>query len=466
MNTQFEVRETGARNSYPVFPLAQIALYLQSNLPVWYLDSDGVLLASNLLVFWIWGAISQTDKFLEANHLLGTNLFNVYSKPDNFERIVKPKYPYTASADFFRKKLSVARGLLAAEKITDERNIQAYYSFIDTVAYAAKHNSILQEIYQNTEPNQELEWSYSLRIHPPDTFSGQLEFEGTVIRVFDEGTLSGYVAIYRPFGQTISRIYAEYETLLKRFGEFSYVQYLNDEVKQRLNKVELQSLVDNSTTIRVQVNENPLTASNLAIILPALTSLYTKCWLIMHERFADLIEYTYTHNPRFEKEAPLIISRLTYNSPLDFKLDLSLEGLANAFRTIFEVIEKRGLARRKTEAEIEELEQKLRQQEQEFQTQQEHLDKMRLIEKQNAVIESQSKLIDLRTKQLGYIKDVSALSPKIIKALRPSLDETVLEIVTPTLYEDILKLDTSKGMKLISTSDQQSQSSFSQDQIN
>ncbi len=97
------------------------------------------------------------------------------------------------------------------------------------------------------------------------------------------------------------------------------------------------------------------------------------------------------------------------------KLNISLEGVANAFRIIIESVEKIGLTRRKTLAEIKEVEQKLAQQEKEACAKQEYEDKMHLIELQNAVIESQNKLIELRRNQLDFVKEVYALSPKVVR---------------------------------------------------
>ena len=218
-------------------------------------------------------------------------------------------------------------------------------------------------------------------------------------------------------------------------------------------------LPEKTSTFRIHILEEPLTTHNLALVISAFNSLHTKCWLIMQNRFADLIMYTETHDPRFENEAPLIITKLTHNSPLEMKLNISLEGIANAFRIIIESVEKLGLTRRKTLAEIKEVEQKLAQQEEEVRAKHEYEDKMRYIELQNAVIESQNKLIKLRRNQLDFVKEAYALSPKVVKTLQPSIDEAIQEMAAPTLHEDIIKLVTSEGLKLIEPPKQQNLSS-------
>src|SRR5947209_248672 len=54
--------------------------------------------------------------------------------------------------------------------------------------------------------------------------------------------------------------------------------------------------VDGETVLRIRILAEPLTAQNLMTIISALTELSTKYWLIAKKRFADLIEYTQTHN--------------------------------------------------------------------------------------------------------------------------------------------------------------------------
>jgi len=94
--------------------------------------------------------------------------------------------------------------------------------------------------------------------------------------------------------------------------------------------------MDSTSTIRIRIVQEPLTAHNLTLILSSLTNLHTKCWLIAKRRFADLIEYTQTHDSRYTEEANLVIGRITHNSPADIKLnvnaDASLQGLAEAIK--------------------------------------------------------------------------------------------------------------------------------------
>jgi len=63
------------------------------------------------------------------------------------------------------------------------------------------------------------------------------------------------------------------------------------------------------TILSIRIIQEPLTAQNLNAIISALTELSTKYWLIAKGRFADLIEYTQTHNDHFAEEAHVVITR-------------------------------------------------------------------------------------------------------------------------------------------------------------
>ena len=258
---RMRAQNEGIRNSYPNFDISDVLDYLQSPRPVWYLDLNGVLRAANLLAFWLWGAIRPTDETLQVQQLLGVNLFRVYSRPDNFQRIVCPESTDDDSADFIQKKLSVAQSLIATSETSDKDSIEAYLSFIEAVGQAAVNDPVLREIYEHTEPNQALEWTYSLKIQSPDERSEILEFTGTVARVSQANVPIGFVAIYRPLNkQTAYRIRQEYERLRERFGEDAYVQYQDENVKQLIVQGIQQPTEGSSTTISLYIMEDPLTA--------------------------------------------------------------------------------------------------------------------------------------------------------------------------------------------------------------
>jgi hypothetical protein len=69
-------------------------------------------------------------------------------------------------------------------------------------------------------------------------------------------------------------------------------------------------------------------------------------------RFADLAEYTQTHDVRFSNEVGITIPWITYNSPLNFGLQLAqiVPGLADAFMTIVNGLTQRSVVKEKEEA--------------------------------------------------------------------------------------------------------------------
>lgn len=98
-----------------------------------------------------------------------------------------------------------------------------------------------------------------------------------------------------------------------------------------------------TSTFRIQIVAEPLTVYNLTTIISALTELSTKYWLIVQQRFADLIEYTQTHNGRFVEEANIVVTRVSYNSPfnMDWKVDLSTPSIAEALVQTIDGIKQR-----------------------------------------------------------------------------------------------------------------------------
>ena len=88
------------------------------------------------------------------------------------------------------------------------------------------------------------------------------------------------------------------------------------------------AITESTSTLYVRITEQPLTARNLATATSALTQLHTQCWLIATDQFAELIEYTQTHNPSFDEEANLTIAEMTHHSPAEIIFNVSLEGVA------------------------------------------------------------------------------------------------------------------------------------------
>ena len=163
----------------------------------------------------------------------------------------------------------------------------------------------------------------------------------------------------------------------------------------------LLTLVD-PPLVSFRVIEEPLTVQNLTTIISALTELSTKYWLIAKDRFADLIEYTQTHNGRFADEAGVVVIKASYNSPfsMDWKVDLSAPSVAEALVTTIdgiaqrqERLEKAKLENQAKALEIRENEQKVEQDNQ-----------MALLEQEKQRLEVEARRLEVLEKQLELQK--------------------------------------------------------------
>ncbi len=206
----------------------------------------------------------------------------------------------------------------------------------------------------------------------------------------------------------------------------------------------------------IRILEEPLTTVNLVTILSAITDLSTKCWLIAHKRFADLIEYTQTHDTRFVEETQLHITKLTRNSPLDgsFKLDLSISNVAEAIVTALDGVtqvkarlEKAELANREKAQEIEHAKQKAEQESKEANL---DLERKELTNERER-LEILEKRLDVQKKAIEYALEIAS---KTITVLHPDADEQTKAMLIQTLLPAILQLQSSKGLELILPSPQ------------
>jgi hypothetical protein len=86
------------------------------------------------------------------------------------------------------------------------------------------------------------------------------------------------------------------------------------------------------SSICLRINVEPLVLSHLARTLSMFTELFTKCWLLSKGRVTDFVTYSQTHAFFFEDDAALVLTQVTYNSPINFegKFDASATNVAEA----------------------------------------------------------------------------------------------------------------------------------------
>jgi transcriptional regulator with XRE-family HTH domain len=213
---------------------------------------------------------------------------------------------------------------------------------------------------------------------------------------------------------------------------------------------EFLKYISERSQVRIRILEEPTTAQNLLTIISALTELSTKYWLLAKGRFADLIEYTQTHNGQFAEEANIVITRITHNSPvnMDWKFDISAVGVAEAFVTTIDGVtqlpqrlEKAKLENQAKALEIKEAEQKAGQENQ-----------MALLEQEKQRLELEQRRLEVLEKQLEVqkkgIEYALELAGKIVDTLRPDVDAAARAMVIQTLLPNIIQLQNGKGLEL------------------
>jgi len=202
--------------------------------------------------------------------------------------------------------------------------------------------------------------------------------------------------------------------------------------------------------LRIRITEEPLTAHNLTTILSALTELSTKYWLIAKGRFADLIEYTQTHNVRFAEEAHTVIARISYNSPfnMDLRVDMSAPSIAEAIVTTIDGVaqtrlrlEKAQLENRAKAQEVEQASQKADQEQQ-----------MALVEQQKQELEVERQRLELLEKRLEIqkkgIEYALEIASKVVDILHADADPATRAMEIQVLLPNLIQLQSGVGLEL------------------
>lgn len=111
----------------------------------------------------------------------------------------------------------------------------------------------------------------------------------------------------------------------------------------------LQS-IRSSETLSIRFAQEPLTCQSLSTLVGALTDLHTRCWLIQTRRLEDLERYTISRDPELVRDANLIVTRLSHNSPLDVNLSAAKD-VAEAMKTGVETVALIGAQRKQAQLE-------------------------------------------------------------------------------------------------------------------
>lgn len=203
--------------------------------------------------------------------------------------------------------------------------------------------------------------------------------------------------------------------------------------------------------IRIRIIQEPLTAQNLTLVLSSLTELSTKYWLIAQKRFADLIEYTQTHDDRFAEEAQIVITSVSYNSPfnMDWKVDLSAPSVAEALVTTID-----GVAQKKERLEKTRLENQARAQEiKEAEQKSDQENQAALLEREKQRLEIEQRRLEVLEKQLEVqkkgIEYALEIAAKVVGTLHPGADPATRSMEIQALLPNIIQFQNGKGVELV-----------------
>ena len=210
------------------------------------------------------------------------------------------------------------------------------------------------------------------------------------------------------------------------------------------------NILNEATVLHLRILEEPLTAHNLHTIISALTELSTKYWLIAKRRFADLIEYTQTHNDRFAEEANVVVAKITYNSPMnmDWKVDLSAPSVAEALVTTID-----GITQIRKRLEQVELENRAKAQEIKHAEQQtDHEQQMAILEREQRRLEIEQRRLELLERQLEIqkkgIEYALEIAGKVVDTLHPGADPATRAMEIQALLPNLVQLQNGKGLEL------------------
>jgi hypothetical protein len=239
--------------------------------------------------------------------------------------------------------------------------------------------------------------------------------EPTNIEVVDQ-TRESQMALATSTEQSLQPEKSTNKEALDQTREFQTALATNTEQSIQLEKpthIEtLDQTNDNSSSVQVSVIEEPLTARNLVTTISALIELHTKCWLIVQRRFDDFMKYTDTKHPRFEEEANLLFTKLTYDSPLSINLDISLESLADALSAAIDAMPQ-------THPRIKAIK-----------------------------LEDQGKEANTNLKQLKNVDYAEGIAAKLVDDLSPGLDADIKIALTKGLHPSILQVGDISGLEL------------------
>lgn len=229
----------------------------------------------------------------------------------------------------------------------------------------------------------------------------------------------------------------------------------------------------NENLINIRITEDPLTAQNFALVISALTEMHVKFWLVQQGRFADLLEYY--ENPDFNPipEASLVISEMSYHSPLQLQLvsivtnpllvGQALRVLVRVFKIAIEAVTEAPYKKKEAELKAQALEQDIKLKEQQIQLNEATTNQQLQQNAQRAELENEKGRLELEQKRLllqietqrarlaadkERVDFALDLADKVVQRLYPDADEATRGMISRTLLPELLQLGKANGLEL------------------
>ena len=219
-----------------------------------------------------------------------------------------------------------------------------------------------------------------------------------------------------------------------------------------------QSSVGANAVVRIEIDEDSLTVEQMGVLFSTLSSLATKYWLISQGRFADLIEFTKSHDERFVREAQAVITRISYNSPLNFDIKLSATDAAQGMVTTIDGIvqgkqrlKQMELATQTKESELHQAELRFAEELKQLQQQEAFEQGKRQLELERQQLELERLRLEVAQQRLGFLEarlemqsksldHAFEIAQRVISQLHPQADEATKRMLVQTYVGDILQL--------------------------
>jgi len=239
------------------------------------------------------------------------------------------------------------------------------------------------------------------------------------------------------------------------------------------NNNQSQLNLANENLINIRITEDPLTAQNFALVISALTEMHVKFWLVQQGRFGELLEYYENPDISPMPEASLVISKMSYHSPLEVQfisivtnpllVGQALRVLVRVFKIALEAVTQAPYKKKEAELKAQALEQDIKLKEQQLQLNEATVNQQLQQNAQRAELENEKGRLELEQKRLllqieaqrarlaadkERVDFALDLADKVVQRLYPDSDAATRGMISRTLLPELLQLGKANGLEL------------------